>query len=180
MQFDLAIMRIALYGALIFFSFILFCLCAARISYTTHLPRGDPLNNGRSFYDPIIAELLVTTLMTIPWSVFIAYSIHKRHENRYISKFRDEVIGLGILWIFWIVGAAVASGIWGNLSFCQQFDACRVLSAIVAFSWLAWLTLSALLAISLLFSFANSAFVEPLHGRWNPRQSQYVDNVSRV
>jgi hypothetical protein len=32
------------------FSFILFCISAARLHYTTDLSDGDPLNGGRSFY----------------------------------------------------------------------------------------------------------------------------------
>ena len=34
----------------VFWSFVLFCLSAARLGYTTHLPRDDPLNNGHDFY----------------------------------------------------------------------------------------------------------------------------------
>jgi hypothetical protein len=173
MQFNLPLARIVLYCVLAFFSFLLFCLCAARLNYTTHLPRGDTLNGGVNFYDPIVVELLVTTLFTIPWAAFAAYSIHFRYENRYVCTFRAEAIVMSILWLFWIVGASIASSIWGNLSWCQQFEACRVLSALLAFAWLGWLALSVLLGFCLLFCFANSAFMEPLHGRWNPRQSVF-------
>jgi hypothetical protein len=37
------------------------------------------------------------------------HSIHKRAENKLVSTFRGELIGLSILWIFWLVGAAIAS-----------------------------------------------------------------------
>jgi len=177
MQLDLPILRIGLYGGLILFSFILFCLSAARLNYTT---RGNSTKGGRVFYDPIVVEILITTLLTIPWSIFIGWSIHKRYENRYLSTFRGEIIGLSILWIFWIAGAAGASHPWGSLSWCQQFEACRILSALVAFSWLGWLTLSTILGLSLLFSLANKALMEPLHGRWNPRQTIYKDNFTRM
>jgi len=180
MQLDLPILRIGLYAGLILFSFILFCLSVARLNYTTHLHSGDSTNSGGVFYDPIVVEILVTTLLTIPWSIFIGWSIHKRYENRYLSTFRGEIIGLSILWIFWIAGAAGASHPWGSLSLCQQLEACRVLSALVAFSWLGWLTLSAILALSLLFSLANKALMEPLHGRWNPRQTLYKDNFTQL
>ena len=40
---------------------------------------------------------------------FRIHSIHKRAEHRLVSTFRGELIGLGILWLFWLVGAAVAS-----------------------------------------------------------------------
>ncbi|KAF8200198.1 hypothetical protein BJ912DRAFT_948260 [Pholiota molesta] len=180
MQLDFPIIRMGLYGLLTFWSFVLFCLAATRLNYTTHLPKGDPLNGGRPFYDPIVVEVLITTLMTMPFSIFIALSIHKRWEHPVVSTFLAEIVGLSVLWIFWIAGAAGTTNPWGALGWCQQFEACRVLSALVAFAWLGWLTLTALLAFSLLFSIANKAAFEPLHGRWNPRQSQYTDNVVRA
>ncbi|KAF9459408.1 hypothetical protein BDZ94DRAFT_1224808 [Collybia nuda] len=176
MVFDLPPLRIALYFTLGIFSIILFCLSAARLHYTTHLPVGDPLNNGQNFYDPIVAEILVTTIMTVPWCIFIIFCIHKRSENRLVSTFRGELIGLAMLWLFWLLGAAIASSIWGDLSFCQQYEACRILTALVAFSWLGWLTITMILAVSLLFSLANKALLEPLHGRWDPRTSTYRDS----
>jgi len=169
-----------MYGLLALFSFLVLCLSAARLQYTTHLPNDDPLNHGRSFYDPIVAEILFTVLLTIPWCAFVIYSIHKRYENPYLSTFLGEVIGLSVLWLFWIVGASVASTMWGNLGWCQTFQACQILSTLVAFSWLGWLVLSLLLGFSLLFSFANKGFMDPLHGRWNPRESRYPDTVNRV
>ena len=73
MPFDLPPLRIALYFSLvrylffclpqntysalliavesqILFSVVLFGLTAARLHYTTHLPKGDPLNGGNNFY----------------------------------------------------------------------------------------------------------------------------------
>jgi len=172
MQFDFSIIRVGMYGLLALFSFLVLCLCAARLQYTTHLP-----NNGGSFYDPIIAEILFTMLLSIPWSIFMMYSIYKRYENPYLSTFLGEIIGLSVLGLFWIVGAAIASSMWGNIEWCQTFEACRILSALLAFSWLGWLVLSLLLGFSLLFSFANKGFMDPLHGRWNPRESRYPDSV---
>lgn len=43
----------------------------------------------------------------------------------------------------------------------------------LAFAWLGWIVLTVLLAVSLLFSFANDGLHEPLHGRWDPRTSRY-------
>lgn len=69
MPFSLPAVRISLYCALVslpkssqiylttktfllqaFFTFILFCLTAARLNYTSNLPPGDPLNGGRNFH----------------------------------------------------------------------------------------------------------------------------------
>ncbi|KAF8890930.1 hypothetical protein BD779DRAFT_1515271 [Infundibulicybe gibba] len=176
MPFDLPPLRIALYCVLTLFSVVLLGLSAARIHYTTHLPRGDPLNGGKNFYDPIVVELLVTSILTIPWSIFIIISIHKRVESRLVSLFRGEIIGLAVLWLFWLVGAAIATSIWGDLSFCHKYQACRILTALVAFSWMGWIILSIILAVSMLFSLANGALLEPLHGRWDPRASHYRDS----
>ena len=37
------------------------------------------------------------------------YSIYERYENPYLSTFLGEIIGLSVLWLFWIVGTAIAS-----------------------------------------------------------------------
>jgi len=180
MRFDLPKLRVGLYGVLLFFSFVLMALSATRLNYTNHLPRGDPLNDGHDFTDPIVGEILFTTLITMPWSIFIMWSILTRYEHPQFGTFLTEIIGLTVLWMFWTAGVGGATGPWGNLGWCQEFEACRVLSALVAFAWLGWTTLTALLGLSLLFTIANKAMQDPLHGRWNPRQSQFADPVVRV
>ncbi|TFK19558.1 hypothetical protein FA15DRAFT_674325 [Coprinopsis marcescibilis] len=173
-KFDLPVLRIGLYAAFAVCSFFVFVFCCARLNYTTTLSRDDSLNNGRSFHDPVIPELLFTSLIAMPWAGFMIYSIHKRYENRYLSKFRDEIIGLAVIWLFWMVGTGIATSMWGSLGWCQHINACRILTALVAFCWLGWLALTALLGIALLFAIANNAFLEPLHGKWDPRQTIYA------
>ncbi|KAJ3785655.1 hypothetical protein GGU10DRAFT_312511 [Lentinula aff. detonsa] len=146
---NLGWIRVGIYGALLVFSFILLALSCARINYTLHLPRGDPLNGGRDFYDPVIPELIFTTLVTIGWSclmLFLFFSDAVR--SRFPRLYGDELIGLVILWFFWIGGAGAASSIWGDLSFCQQFQACRILSALEVFAWFGWLTLTGIITLS--------------------------------
>lgn len=172
-------LRAALYVVLMLFSIVEFGLCAARLHYTTHLPRGDPLNHGHNFYDPIVAELLVSSIFAFLWAPMVINMIHGRGEYRYLSKVWHELTGLVVLWIFWLVGAAVATSIWPNLpSICSQFQACRLLDAMLAFAWLGWLTLTALVVATLLYATANSSWREPAHGHWvrddpNVRESQY-------
>jgi len=185
MAFDLPTLRIASYAILTLFSFIVFCLTIARLSYTNHLPRGDPLNGGKDFYDPDIVELLVTAMLTMAWALFVIYTIYKRVEDNLVSTFRGELIGLFVLWMFWIVGTGIATTQWGNLGFCARFEACRVLSAIVAFCWLSWILVSFNFGVSLTFILANSALLEPMHGIWvpgatqNDRESQYTERSRR-
>jgi len=183
MAFDLPTLRIVSYAILALFSFIVFGLTIGRLNYTNHLPRGDPLNGGRDFYDPDIVELLVTTLISMAWAGFVILTIHRRVEDNLVSTFRGELIGLFIVWMFWIVGTSIATTQWGSLGFCAQFEACRVLSAIVAFSWLAWVVVSFNFGVSLTFILANGAMLEPLHGQWVPQvrdgESQYTERTPR-
>ncbi|KAJ7784650.1 hypothetical protein B0H16DRAFT_1402692 [Mycena metata] len=185
MAFDLPTLRIASYATLALFSFIVFGLTIGRLNYTNHLPRGDPLNRGRDFYDPDIVELLVTTIMSIAWAIFVIRTIHKRVEDNLVSTFRGELIGLFIIWMFWIVGTAIATTQWGSLGFCQEFEPCRVLSAIVAFSWLSWVMVTFNFGVSLTFILANGALLEPLHGQWVPavrdgdNESHYTERSRR-
>ncbi len=74
------------------FSIVLLGLTSARIHYTSDLPAGDPLNDGVSFYgernvtaiteprlkyfpDPIVVELLVTTILTMAWCIYMCAPI---------------------------------------------------------------------------------------------------------
>jgi hypothetical protein len=49
---------------------VLLGLSAARINYTENLSPTDPLNGGQDFYDPVIAELLATSIIVTLWSMF--------------------------------------------------------------------------------------------------------------
>ena len=173
-KLDLPHIRLGLYVALLVFSFLVFILSCVRLGYTTNLPAGDSLNGGLRFHDPIVAELLFTSLIAMPWSGFMIYSIHKRYQNRFVGRFMEEIIGLAILWLFWMVGTAVATSIWPNLTWCSGFSQCRNLAALVAFCWLGWLVLTALLVITLIFVVVNKTWKEPLHGKWDPRQTVYA------
>ncbi|KAJ7510458.1 hypothetical protein B0H11DRAFT_1900763 [Mycena galericulata] len=171
----LGIIRTFLYSVFGVFSLVLFGLTAARLRYTTHLPPGDPLNQGRNFFDPIVVELLFSALLGMIWSVYAVLTIHHMREDRWIYSFFSEILVLSALFVLYLVGAAIATQLWGNLSFCQEFRACRILTALVAFSWMSWIILLCLLAASFFVAIANAAFFAPFHGRWNPRESTYSE-----
>ncbi|KAH8823699.1 hypothetical protein DL96DRAFT_235045 [Flagelloscypha sp. PMI_526] len=158
--------RVILYTFLAIVSCVLFGLCAARLYYTTHLSKHDPLNHGIPFHDPIVAELIVTAFLTLLWGSSMSCIIGSRSERGLISRFRGEFIGLFILWLMWLVGAAYSSHLWGNLKSCWSYKACRILTALVAFSWIGWIVLTLLAIMSICFVWANEAFQEPLHGRY--------------
>jgi len=176
----LGVIRTCLYCIFGLFSLVLFGLTATRLQYTTHLPTGDPLNNGKNFYDPIVAELLFSSLFGMAWAIYGVLTIHHMREDRYIFSFASEILVLSMLWVLYLVGAAIATSIWGNLSFCQQFRACRILTTMVAFAWMSWIILCFSLLASVFAAIANRAFFSPFHGRWNPRESTYSDRRASV
>ncbi|THU90554.1 hypothetical protein K435DRAFT_728250 [Dendrothele bispora CBS 962.96] len=159
---EIGLVRIGLYITLLVFSFILFCLCCARIHYTTTLSRRDPLNNGVPFYDPSVAELIFTTLVTMMWIGFMMFLFFKRMELKFPRLFRDELIIMIILWVFWLGGTSAATAVWPDLSFCQQFETCRVLSALLGFAWLGFITLTFLIGVSCWMSYRRGGLTEPL------------------
>jgi len=164
-------LRIFLYCVLFVFSVVLLGLSAARLHYTTHLEPFDPLNEGVSFYDPIVAELVATTIFTMLWSPYVIHAIYARREQGFLTTFAGEILGLSVLFLFWIVGAGISTSLWGNLGFCHQYQPCRLLTALVAFTWLGWIVLLMLLISSFLHPLANGGFNEPLHGWVYPRDS---------
>jgi hypothetical protein len=163
----LSTIRLTLYAVLAVFAFFTFALAAARIHYTTHL-----VGHSGDFYEPVVAEILATALLTMGWSIFVILVIYKRLEIPRVGTFIAEVVGLGVLFLFWIVGAGIASTAWGDISLCL-LSACKVLASLLAFTWLSWIVVLALLITSLMFAIANKAWNEPLHGRWDPRVTHY-------
>ncbi|KAI0764129.1 hypothetical protein BC629DRAFT_1293649 [Irpex lacteus] len=174
--------RIFLYIVLFLFAAVLLGLTAARVHYTLHIPEGDPLNGGRDFYDPIVIELLVTAALTLLWVPWVIHVIAKTSDYGWVSTFAGETVALSILFVMWLVGSAIASGEWGNLHWCQIYKPCRILTAMVAFSWMGFIIIFILLITNLMFAIANRAFREPLHGRYDPRASGYGPSMrqSRV
>ncbi|KAJ7638127.1 hypothetical protein B0H17DRAFT_1106223 [Mycena rosella] len=163
----LGIIRTCLYCVFGLFSLVLFGLTAARLQYTTHLPLGDPSTTG------IISSLLFSALLGMIWSVYAVIAIHHMREDRWIYSFFSEILVLSALFLLYLVGAAIATHIWGDLSFCQQFRACRILTTMVAFAWMSWIVLLGSLVASIVVVAANGALFDPFHGRWNPRESTY-------
>ncbi|KAJ7760750.1 hypothetical protein DFH07DRAFT_816609 [Mycena maculata] len=171
----LGIIRTSLYCIFGVFSLVLFGLCAARLHYTLHLPPGDPLNQGNDFFDPIVVELVFSAILGMIWSTYAVVTIHHMREDRYIYSFFSEIVVLSTFFVLYLVGAAIATQLWGDLSFCQEFLACRILTALVAFAWMSWIILLCTLVASVFVAIANAAFFAPFHGRWNPRESTYSD-----
>ncbi|KAH9837616.1 uncharacterized protein C8Q71DRAFT_553477 [Rhodofomes roseus] len=167
--------RTLFYVLLFMFSAVMIGLTAARLEYTTHLPPYDPLNHGVSFYDPIVAELLASACLTLLWSLFALHILWpgRMFEYGVFSSFLGEMVGLFILFVLWLVGAAISSTFWAQLGWCHEYRTCRILTALVAFAWIGWATILFLLFITILFAVLNRALFWQMHGRYDPRASTF-------
>lgn len=174
--------RIFLFIFLWLLTCVLLGLSADRIWYTRHLPRGDPLNNGQSFYDPIIAALLFTTSVAILWIPFILLAIFRRKEGRRRYMFTHSVVGLLIFALFFTVEAAIAAHYWGDLRFCHRYWQCRILTALVGIAWATAIINIILLIMEFHYAWTHRAWGYPMHGRYNPsnyNQSNYSGEKRR-
>jgi len=162
--------RVFCYYVLWLFSAVTLGLTAARLHYTLHLPLHDPLNGGVNFYDRIIAEILATAALTMLLIPILIVRIHRRHEHGILSTFGGELIALLFLFVLWIVGAAIATRNWGNLNWCHTYSACRLLTAIVAFTWMSWIMVFFLTISCLGYIFRNDGFSHPVHGGYYPER----------
>ncbi|KAH9041890.1 hypothetical protein EDB83DRAFT_2228090 [Lactarius deliciosus] len=169
--------RFSLYCILWVFSVVLLGLTAARIHYTENLSPDDPLNGGYRFYDPVVAELLATSILVTLWSMFAIHAIYTRRDRLIVHTFAAESIALFVLFVMWLVGTGIAtvrpffSSMWGDLGWCHQYSPCRLLTALVAIAWTGWVFLFFLLGASLMHSLVNRAWTEPMHGHLYPRDS---------
>jgi len=161
--------RTALYAALAVFSVIMIGMTSARIHYTKSRDSPDPIKPGTfSYYDPIIVQLLVTYIFALLWSFWAMFSIGFRADRGFATSYAHEYFWLFVLWVMGLVGAAIATHYWhGNLSFCRPFNnQCRLLIAIVSFSWVNWATLTSLMLTSCFSQRSDDyGFKAPLHGR---------------
>ncbi|KAF9481101.1 hypothetical protein BDN70DRAFT_855794 [Pholiota conissans] len=131
-------LRAFLYMCLFAFSVVLLGLTGYRIHYTKGLDNGDILTSSTNFYDPIIVELLVTSCLAIIFSLWLMIAILARIGGP-LGSFGAEHLMIWIIWIMFLVGAAITTHDWSNLKWCRgSYKACRILETIKAFSWICW------------------------------------------
>jgi len=163
----LSYIRAFSYFCLGIFSIVELGLTGSRLHYTEHLaPGGDILTLRSHFYDPIVVELLVTSVLTLFWAFYAFAAIIARWETKVIASYTGEVISLFGLFVMWIVGASIASdhSHWGDLNSCHGFRECRILTALVAFAWINFIWVFVHMLVSVGLGFAKK-FAAPFHGR---------------
>ena len=81
---------------------------------------GDDLGSaGVRFQLPTLFTMLITSLFVTCFSLYLHFrhasrihsihTIHGRYEHKYAPRVWHEIVGLSILWLLWLVGAAVAT-----------------------------------------------------------------------
>ncbi|KAF9526182.1 hypothetical protein CPB83DRAFT_837547 [Crepidotus variabilis] len=151
-------------------SVVLLGLTGWHIHHTETLKVGDALSSRIGpFYVPTIVELLVASCLGILFSLWFLVAILARIGNGALS-FGLEMAALSSVWVMWIVGAAIISNKWPDLDWCRHTDlVCRMVDAIVAFSWLNW----AIATFLLVTAFADfGAAKESFSHRKGPQTTQ--------
>jgi len=164
--------RQILYPILSLWALILLCLTAARLAYTTQPRDETSLNGGRAFYDPSVAELLVSAIFGLGFSLTMSIILYRRHERGFIFDTAFEVSGLSIAWLLWLGGSAASVTVWPDLSWCTAYSPCRLLQGIMGVAWLGTITLSVLLGCILSVALPRRCWREEAHKlSWTQPQS---------
>jgi len=161
--------RLFLYSLLWPVSVALLGLTAFRVHFTKQHFFPSP------GYEPIIVELLVTSILTILWTPFAFFMLfHDRFTDTFRSpRVHHEYFGLSVLWLMWLVGAVTTTNrIIPGRNWCGFGQQCDILTAILALAWTGW----SLLTLLGIFSYANNAAARSVGPRAAPatRQVQAV------
>ena len=72
-------------------------------------------NDVEGYYDSVVVELIFTSILTMLW-IPLAVLLHVRKSHtlergaaRGFAPLHSEMVGLWVVWIFWLVGDAVAT-----------------------------------------------------------------------
>ncbi|KAK0192915.1 hypothetical protein F5146DRAFT_1042028 [Armillaria mellea] len=127
-----AIHRVLAYAWLWTVAVILLGLTAYRV----HVTEGYE----DSFYEPIIVELIVSACLAIIWAPIAGCLVLRNHTASKTSpQFLLEMVGNFVLWVMWLAGAVdTTNRIIPGKNWCGPGKECRILTAILAFSWIGW------------------------------------------
>ncbi|KAH6888229.1 hypothetical protein BKA70DRAFT_1390213 [Coprinopsis sp. MPI-PUGE-AT-0042] len=117
-------------------SVVLLGLTAYRIHYTKRRNVGDILTFRTGYYDPIIAELLSTSIIATIGSAWFFVVLMKRLRAGGLGSFLSEALYLFIIMVMFLVGAAYTTHRWLRLRPCRSFHVCRILETIKVFSFI--------------------------------------------
>ncbi|KAH9476511.1 hypothetical protein JR316_0010423 [Psilocybe cubensis] len=115
--------------------------------------------------DPIIVELLVTSILALLISAWFLASILGKLRNP-LSKYISEHMSLFVIWVMFLVGAAIMTHKWLHLKHCRgHYKVCRILETIKAFSWMCFILSTFLILASLLSMLTRKRTLsDPVYG----------------
>ncbi|KZV92864.1 hypothetical protein EXIGLDRAFT_717834 [Exidia glandulosa HHB12029] len=135
--------RLVLYAILWCISVVVLALSASRIHYT---------RNSFHFYERIVAEILVASVLTIIWvpiAMFLLMAVRaagavsgaNRNPSRH-PHWPHEQFGGWILWLMWLVGAAIITNEFPTKLSRGFGTHGHLLTALVALTWVAFAILT--------------------------------------
>jgi hypothetical protein len=98
-------------------------------------------------------------------------TIHHRHEASVFHTFLHSLIGLLLITILFIAGAAVSNRYWCDLSWCWDNTHCRLLTVLLGFAWSCAILSIILLLLEFFWVIHHKAWKQPMHGYYEePRK----------
>ncbi|KAF8215424.1 hypothetical protein K438DRAFT_1660174 [Mycena galopus ATCC 62051] len=175
--------------------FLIWAVAAAELGLTAERIHFTRSNFGS--YDPIVAELLVTSIFTLFW-VPLTLIFHRRapgladrngpavangHNVRGGSRFgglHHESSGNIVLWVMWLVGAAIAAHHWPNRSAAGFGRPGSIILAIVALAFVEFglLTLVKVLALMEYSALGVSSYGGPGMAAARPEKAVYAPTTN--
>jgi len=153
--------RMPLYFALWLVSAIVLGLTAFRLHHTRSLFH---------FHENIVIELLVTSLLTLLWVPYALFSLFRFRRNTAATGTstggathwpgihrQPEAHGNLILWLLWLVGAAIFTNTWPTFLARHATGQTKIMTAIEGFSWIAWSLLTLIWLLHFMHHSASTA-----------------------
>ncbi|KAL1695449.1 hypothetical protein GGG16DRAFT_99763 [Schizophyllum commune] len=169
-HYDHSPLRKGLYALLTLLSITLAGLTITRIVNTESVPPP-----GRGSYDKVTAELLASSLLTIPWAIHAIHSLRRRIDTGFGRSFAHELGALLVLWLLWLIGAAVATSHWTDQYSCWYQFSCRLLTAITAIAWSGFAIITFLVIASAILGSKKGGFGKPMHAQYDGRHAGAYD-----
>ncbi|KAK0493360.1 hypothetical protein EDD18DRAFT_1179756, partial [Armillaria luteobubalina] len=113
----------------------------------TLLTHSQPLNEEAMSFDYGIHRVLAYAWLVMASSLLGEHSVSHRS-----SRFRSEMLGTFVLWVMWLVGAVdTTNRIIPGKNYCPRGKQCRILTTILAFSWIGWSFLTIIGTMGLMY-----------------------------
>ncbi|KAK2467830.1 hypothetical protein APHAL10511_000125 [Amanita phalloides] len=134
--------RLLLYILIWIISVILIGFTSSRIHFT---------HATASFFEPITAEILATSIIALLWSTFMQVTLFiGLRVGGIVASFAAENFFNICIWVLYLVGNAIFSHKFAHIGLCRRgAETCRIITGIMAFAWINWAFFTFLIILSL-------------------------------